>query len=155
MSQNSSTTAQVVKNLYTGQEPREKPNTIIPIILLKQHSNKMTPNDTLLHPQIKALLNPHQRSFLWQMGINTKPTTSQCIQRGRDLEHSVLNRVSSSKPQGSGSQEEEEREKLFKQYDFEFSSPTHMYRTRDGSTCLQQSQWEERQEDPGLTCQLA
>ena len=44
--------------LETGQVmgPQEKLTTII---LLKEHSNKMTPNDILIQPEINDSINPH------------------------------------------------------------------------------------------------
>lgn len=48
-----------------------KANTLV---LLKEHSNKMTPNNILLPPQISASVHHHQRRFcLQEMGGHSEP----------------------------------------------------------------------------------
>ena len=39
------------------------------IILLKKHSNEMTPNDISIYPWIRSLLDLHQKSFFLQQAI--------------------------------------------------------------------------------------
>lgn len=50
-------------------------------ILLKEHSKKVSPNDTLLSPKINASFNPHHRSFFLQNMIISKDICSWTICR--------------------------------------------------------------------------
>lgn len=68
-------TAKMVTNLALDRSRAfgGQPTTVI---LLKEPSKKMTPND-IANPQISILLNPHQRSFSLQQMIIQKPGVSQ------------------------------------------------------------------------------
>lgn len=53
------------------------------IIMVKEHSNTIIPNDLLLHPQDKALPNPYQSELMQQTVINTDIPLSN-VQRMRN-----------------------------------------------------------------------
>lgn len=54
------------------------------ITLLSERSSKITPNDLLLYPQIRASSNSHQRRFaLQQMVINTESLKGHHVENKR------------------------------------------------------------------------
>lgn len=55
----------------------EEPTTII---LLNDHSMKMTPNDTLLYPQNQCTVKPSSDRLLPEVDgkLKQRPTTGQC-----------------------------------------------------------------------------
>ena len=85
-----------------------EPNTIV---LLKEHSNKMTPNDILFIDQCLGQTSSKEAFLLQNMGTNAE--MQSCIMStecSNNLEHSVLNGTRPSgmsppnpSPQGSGS----------------------------------------------------
>ena len=74
------------------------------IVLLREHSNKMTPSDILLY----SLLGHHQRSFLLQqIGTKTETHAHTIMQSGRP---SALKGMSPSNPYLQGSEDSVEQE---------------------------------------------
>lgn len=79
-----SDTVTVGKNPRIAHGPRERHFTFI---LLKKHSDKMTPNDMLLYPSTSGSFQPHQRSPFFVEDENPSPRDPQLgnEQRVRDL----------------------------------------------------------------------
>ena len=66
------------------------------IVLLKEHSNKMTPNDLCyIHWSVPCSAIT-SKTFLWLMGTNTETGNWTMCREWEILEHSFLNGISSS-----------------------------------------------------------
>lgn len=78
-----------------GHGPKGKPNTII---LLKECTDKITPNYTLLYLEIRALLSHHPRSFLQQQTETNTKTHKWTMCWVRDPETLSSNGVSLTNP---------------------------------------------------------